>query len=100
DYAAAHYHLGTALSGSGDVRGAIAALREAIRLKPDYAEAHCNLGNALRGQGQYAESLAEYRLGHQLGSKRPDWRYPSAAWVAEVERLAALAERLPAVLAG
>ena len=100
DYALAHYNLGNALSGSGDVRGAIAAHRAAIRLKPDHAEAHCNLGHALRGQGRYAESLAEYRLGHELGSKRPDWRYPSAAWVAEAERLAALADRLPAVLKG
>jgi tetratricopeptide (TPR) repeat protein len=100
DDAVAHTNLGLALSGSGEVRGAIAAYREAIRLKPDHAEAHCNLGLALRGQGQYAESLAELRVGHELGSKRPDWRYPSAAWVAEAERLAALAERLPAVLGG
>jgi hypothetical protein len=39
-------------------------------------------------------------VGHGLGSKRADWRYPSAAWVAEAERFAALADRLPAVLAG
>ena len=39
-------------------------------------------------------------MGHELGSKRPDWRYPSAAWVAQAERLAALADRLAAVLAG
>jgi tetratricopeptide (TPR) repeat protein len=99
DHAEAHNNLGAALHASGDVRGAIAAWREAIRLKPDDAEAHCNLGRALPGEGQYAESLAEYRLGHELGSKRPDWRYPSAAWVVQAERLAALAERLPAVLA-
>jgi tetratricopeptide (TPR) repeat protein len=100
DYALAHCNLGGALNASGDVRGAIAACREAIRLEPDLAEAHCNLGHTLQRQGQYAESLAELRLGHELGSKRPDWRYPSAAWVARAERLAALAERLPAVLAG
>jgi tetratricopeptide (TPR) repeat protein len=100
DDAGFHYNRGTALIGSGDVRGAIAEFREVIRLKPDYAEAHCNLGDALREQGRYAESLAELRAGHELGSKRPDWRYPSAAWVAQAERIAALAERLPAVLAG
>ena len=100
DDADAHYNLGNALRGSGDVRGAIAAYHEAIRLKPDYAEAHCNLGHALRGQGRYAESLAELRVGHELGSKRHDWHYPSAAWVAQAERLAARADRLPAVLAG
>ena len=100
DYADAHYNLGNALRGAGDVRGGIAAYRAAIRLKADYADAHCNLGHALRGQGRYAESLAELRVGHELGSKRPDWRYPSAAWVAQAERLAALADRLPAVLDG
>jgi tetratricopeptide (TPR) repeat protein len=100
DLAEAHYSIGNALRRSGDARGAIAAWREAIRLKPDLAEAHSNLGQALREEGRYAESLAELRVGHELGSKRPDWRYPSVAWVAEAERLAALAERLPAVLAG
>ena len=42
-----------------------------------------------------AESLAEYRVGHELGSKRTSWRYPSADWVAKAERLAALADRIP-----
>ncbi len=100
DLAEAHSNLGLALDNSGDVRGAIAACREAIRLKPDDALTHYNLGVALRRQGQYAESLAEFRRSHELGSKQPDSRYPSAAWVAKAERLAALADRLPAVLAG
>ncbi len=100
DLAGAHSNLGNELLASGDVRGAIAAHREAIRLEPDYAPAHTNLGLALRRQGQYAESLAEYRRGHELGSMQSGWRYPSAAWVAKAERLAALAGRLPAVLAG
>jgi Flp pilus assembly protein TadD len=100
DYAVAHYNLGNTLVASGDLPGAIAEFRAAIRLKPDYAEAHTNLGLALRQQGQYAESLAEFRTGHELGSKRAGWRHPSAAWVAQAERLAARADRLPAILAG
>jgi serine/threonine-protein kinase len=100
DYAQAHGNLGAALAESNDLPGAIAALREAIRLQPDLAEAHCTLGAALRQQGRYSESLAEFRLGHEFGSKRAAWRHPSAAWVAQAERLAALAERLPAVLGG
>jgi serine/threonine-protein kinase len=100
DLAEAHHNLGLALVKSGDQAGAVAALREAVRLRPDHAEAHCNLAGALRQQGRYAESLAEVRLGHGLGSKRADWRYPSAAWVAQAEHLAALADRLPAVLDG
>jgi tetratricopeptide (TPR) repeat protein len=100
DLAAARGKLGECLSGSGDLPGAIAAFREAIRLGPDLAGAHCNLGLALLRQGRYAEALAELRVGHELGSKQADWPHPSARWVAEAERLAALADRLPAVLKG
>jgi tetratricopeptide (TPR) repeat protein len=100
DHAHAHCSLGKVLHETGDLPGAIASYREAIRLETGYAEAHCNLGLALQQQGQYAESLAELRLGHELGSKRAGWRNPSARWLAEAERLAALADRLPAVLKG
>ncbi len=100
DLAGAYWNLSGVLRTSGDLPGAVAASREALRLQPDAAEAHCNLGAALRKLGQYAESLAEFRLGHELGSKRAGWRYPSAAWVAEAERMAALAARLPALLKG
>jgi hypothetical protein len=41
-----------------------------------------------------------YRRGHELGSRRPDWRQPSAAWVAEAERLATLEALWPAVRSG
>ena len=41
-----------------------------------------------------------YRKGHELGLRRPDWRYPSAAWVAEAERKLTLSNRFPAVLRG
>ena len=100
DYAMAHNNLGLALASQGKLDEAVAEYRTAIRLKPDYAEAHCNLGHLLRGQGDYAGSLAMLRRGHELGTRQPGWRYPSAQWVAEAERLAALAARLPAVLKG
>ena len=38
-------------AGQGKLDEAIAAYREAIRLKPDDAMAHSNLGNALRTRG-------------------------------------------------
>jgi hypothetical protein len=75
-------------------------LREAIRLKPDYAAAHCNLGFTPRKLGRYAESLESFRRGHELGTKQPDWRHPSAQWVREAERLAALDRRLRDALDG
>jgi serine/threonine-protein kinase len=100
DDALAHTSLGIALRGQGKVSEAIAEYREAIRLRPDYAEAHCNLGLVLRSRGEYAAALDALRTGHALGSKRPGWPCPSAEWVREAERLAALADRLPAILRG
>ena len=41
-----------------------------------------------------------FRRGHELGSKRPGWLYPSGDWVREAERMNLLARRLPAVLRG
>src|SRR5262249_49344968 len=100
DYAEAHFDLGTALQGQGQVGEAIAEYRTAIRLEPDLAEAHFNLGHVLKAQGKFEDALAELRSGHELGSKRPDWRYPSAEWVRQAERLVALNSRLPALLRG
>ena len=77
-----------------------AEYRAAIRLKPDYAEAHCNLGLLLQNQGRFHDALTELRRGHELGSKRPGWSYPSAEWVRRAERRVALEGRLPAVLRG
>ena len=62
--------------------------------------AHLNLGGILRARGDFAGSLAMLRRGHELGSKQPGWPHPSAWWVAEAERRAALAERLTVVLKG
>jgi serine/threonine-protein kinase len=100
DLALAHYDLGTTLANQGKLDEAIPALRTAIRLKPDDAEAHCNVGGILREQGDYAGALELLRRGHELGSRRPGWRYPSAQWVAEAERDLALVKRLPALLRG
>jgi serine/threonine-protein kinase len=96
----AHYNLGNALGRKGDRDGAVAQYRQAIALKPDYAEAYCNLGRVLTARGRLAEALACYRRGHELGTKQPAWRYPSAQWVRRAERLVALEARLPAVLEG
>ena len=98
--AEAHSSLGVALNGEGKRDEALAEFRTAIRLKPNYAEAHCNLADILKNQGDYAGALAMFRKGHELGTRRADWRYPSAQWVTDAERLLALANRLPAILRG
>ena len=84
----------------GKLDEAVGEFRAAIRLQPGLAEAHCNLGGLLKRRGDYAEALEMYRKGHELGSQRPGWRYPSAQWVAEAEHLVAQSNRLPAILRG
>ncbi len=100
DFAKGHYNLGVALGAQGRPAEAEKEYREAIRIEPDYAEAHCNLGLVLIGKGQFAEALTYCRRGHELGSRQPGWTYPSAQWVREAERLAALDAALPTVLRG
>ena len=100
DYAIARTNLGLALLAKGRLDEAIAEGQEAIRLKKDYAEAHCALGLAFRSKGQFAQALTCLRRGHELGSKSPHWRYPSAQWVRDCERLVALDDKLPDLLSG
>jgi tetratricopeptide (TPR) repeat protein len=98
--AKAHNGLGISLNDLGRFQEAEVVYREAVRLEPNYPEAHCNLGHVLRRQGRFPEALAALRRGHELGRKTPGWRYPSADWARQCERLAELDRKLPAVLAG
>jgi tetratricopeptide (TPR) repeat protein len=91
NFARAHFNLGNALNKKGDGDGAITCLKEAIRLDPKAPEAHCSLGLLLSTKKRFAEALPLLKRGHELGSKQPGWRYPSAKWVADCER--ALAEQ-------
>jgi tetratricopeptide (TPR) repeat protein len=95
DDAVAYHNLGDVLRTKGRLDESIAAIQEAIRLKKDFAEAHCNLGHTLLAKGQFAQALASLRRGHELGSPRPQWRYPSAQWVRNAGRLVALEDKLP-----
>jgi serine/threonine protein kinase/Flp pilus assembly protein TadD len=85
--AGAHYNLGIVLMKQDRHQEAAAAYRRAIALKPDFAEAHCNLGVALWKQSEFAQALTALQRGHELGSRRPDWPYPSARWVEDCQRL-------------
>jgi tetratricopeptide (TPR) repeat protein len=96
----AHYNLGIALQAQGKPDEAARAYCEAIRRAPDYAEAHCNLGMLLKGKGKYDQALVLLKRGHELGSRRADWNYPSARWVRQAEQAQALARKLPAILKG
>ena len=97
-----HYNLGVVHQNQGDLAAAVAIenYRKAIKLSPNYAEAHCNLGMALAAQGKFSESLEALRKGHELGSSRPGWPYPSVQWVERAERRAALEAQLEEILSG
>ncbi|HLN26280.1 MAG TPA: tetratricopeptide repeat protein [Gemmataceae bacterium] len=99
-FAPAHYSLGRAMEAKNQLGEASAEYKTAIDLQPDYAEAHCNLAGVFRLQGQLSASLDFYKRGHAIGSKRQDWHYPSAQWVANAERLVRLEAKLADVLAG
>ena len=100
DVASAHYKLAGALQFEGRNNEAIAEYRVTLRLEPGFAEAHCNLAGLLKSKGRYAESLAEYERGHELGSKRADWAYPSGRWVEQLRRLVRLEAKFEAQLRG
>ena len=52
-------------------------------------------------QGQFAEALAEFERGHELGSQTPELALSAPPqWVRETERLVELDRKLPAILAG
>jgi serine/threonine protein kinase/Flp pilus assembly protein TadD len=99
DFPEAHFAVGDVLSWKGRREEAVTAYRRAIELRADYAEAHCNLGDALREQGKFAEALEAFKRGHERGSRRPNWPYPSAQWVRECQRLIEIEGRLPGILA-
>ena len=94
------YNLGLALGSREKFDEAIECYKAAVGLDPQYAEAHCNMASALASQGRFAESLVAIKRGHELGSKRPDWPYPSAEWVRRVEVTAAMEAKLPDFLSG
>lgn len=59
---------GQALFGDGEVDGAEAKYREALRMKPDHVAAHYNLGVLLRVTGRREEALAAF----DAAAKAPD----------------------------
>jgi tetratricopeptide (TPR) repeat protein len=68
-------NFGNALRDKGDADGAVAAFREAVRLKPDDPEMLFNLGFSLCDKGQLAQALTYRRRGHERASKTPRRSY-------------------------
>jgi tetratricopeptide (TPR) repeat protein len=97
---AALNNLGGALIERGPHEQGISFLRKALVLAPDNAMAWCNLGLILRKQWKFAEALSCFRRGHEIGSREAGWTYPSAEWVAAIERLLGLEKKLAAAQRG
>jgi tetratricopeptide (TPR) repeat protein len=66
---AAHNNLGLALRDKGDLDGAIAEYREAIRLDPKYAAPHNNLCDPLWKKGDLDRAIAECQEAIRLDPK-------------------------------
>jgi tetratricopeptide (TPR) repeat protein len=95
-----HLAIGNVFLEHGQLDEAALAYGRAIDLTPDFAKAHCNLGGVLKQQGKLAEAVAAYQRGHELGSRRPGWNYPSGEWLQDCKRLQQLEGHLPDILAG
>lgn len=57
---AVYYNYGVALSAVQDRNGAINALRECTRLKPDFQPSYINLGRALEDSGKNGEAVTQW----------------------------------------
>jgi tetratricopeptide (TPR) repeat protein len=101
DFAAPHHNLGLAQRTQGKVGDAITEFREAIRLDGELVgEAPFELGATLRQIGRHGEAIDLYRRLREKVRDNPRVRSRVAADLADAERQAAQAARLPAVLHG
>ena len=72
--AMAHCNHGAALKAQGDLDGAIAEYRAALRLQPDNAMAHFDLGRVLWTKGNREAAFKEVHTAHRLAPNEPTIR--------------------------
>jgi tetratricopeptide (TPR) repeat protein len=75
DAAEAHNNLGLALTRLAQLPQAIAAFREALRLRPHYPNALLNLGNVLRRAEQLPDAIEAYESAIALSPDDADIHY-------------------------
>ncbi|MFQ5766027.1 MAG: tetratricopeptide repeat protein, partial [Rhodospirillales bacterium] len=70
-------NLGSLLRNEGDLTGAVALFRHAIKARPALIQAHINLGNALRASGDVDAAAASLEQALALDSDNPEahWNY-------------------------
>jgi tetratricopeptide (TPR) repeat protein len=82
DWSSPHFQLGKARAASGDLRGAEAELRGAIRLEGGRAEYHYQLAQVYRRLGEAAKAAEELQVFRKLadleshGKPRPEFTEP------------------------
>ncbi len=68
----AHHLLGLVRAQAGDLDGALAEEREAVRLEPSYVDARVNLGTTLAMQGRREEARAELEQALRVAPDHPE----------------------------
>jgi serine/threonine-protein kinase len=99
-HAHAYYNLGNVLYAQGKDDEAILCFKKTIELAPLYPEGHCNLGQTLLERGDFAEALISLQRGHELGTRRGGWTYPTPQWIRRCQQLIEREKQLLDVLAG
>jgi len=84
--AAAHCDLGSELKAKGDLEGAIAEYRAALRLQPDNAAAHYDLGRVLWMKGDREAAFEEFHAAYRLAPNEPTIRQIYYDLMLELER--------------
>jgi tetratricopeptide (TPR) repeat protein len=73
--ATAHYYLGNALSGAGNLQESIDQYQQALRLKPDLYDAHDNLAIVLARLGSVPEAIGHWEQALQINPRFVDAHY-------------------------
>ena len=95
-----YLNLGTTLINAGQVEEAILVYRQGLVLRPNGPMILAGLGNALQRRGDYTEAIAVLRRARDLAKDDLRFRRQVERDLADTEREARLAGRLPDVLAG
>lgn len=94
-FIAAHINLGNLYRANDRMQDAEKSYRRAAQLAPNSPTILCRFGLFLMNDaGQFAEAERILKRGHDLGTLRKSWNYPSRKWLAQATQLARLDDRL------
>ena len=57
------FNYGVSLAAAGDIAGAMIAMRNSLRIRPEFTQPHVNLGRLLEMQGKLGPAILEWRRG-------------------------------------